>query len=192
MKTKLIFFALAGLIFQTKNVFAVENTVEAVEKEYQHELICQASTENENFELNFKWEILYMHIPDGRAPQVKKEFAYELKNLTTGQVLKGHYGGYFVGHANIVSDSDSLHAVGSYMFYKRLGYRRDKTDILLSHDGAGGYALKNFIYKSVDSIENPDDFCNPPTRLCGAEPPFPQDSFVVSLTFVSSACELKY
>jgi len=190
MKTKLIFLAFAVLIFQTANVFAVENAVIVVDKEYQHELICQASAETESFELNLKWSVQYMHVPDGRAPLIKKEFKYELANLTTGTVMQGTYGNFFSEHANIKATDEALHVVGSLFFYKRLGYIREKTDIQLDHDGAGNYHLNYFGNKSIDSFENPKDYCNPPTRLCGSEPPFPANAKVISYKFVTSTCQL--
>jgi hypothetical protein len=191
MKTKLIFLALAVLIFQTANVFAVENTVATVEKQYQHELICQASTETEDFELNLKWSVEYMHVPDGRAPLIKKEFKFELSNLTAGTSIQDTYGNFFGEHADIKATDEALHAVGSLFFYKRLGYIQKKTDILLDHDGAGNYYLNYFVNKSIDSYENPKDYCNPPTRLCGSEPPFPSKTTVTSHKFVTSTCQLK-
>ncbi len=188
MKTKLIFTIAATLLLQSKSVFAVDNTVEAVEKEYQHELICQASTETEDFELNLKWEVLHMHLPDGRAPQIRKEFKYELKNLTTGTVVQDTYGNFFGEHADINISDTALHAVGQFFMYKRLGYIQNETDILLDHDGAGNYFLSHFVNKAVETFKNPKDYCNPPTRLCGSEPPLPEPKTVLTLKFVKSAC----
>lgn len=190
MKTKLISMLAIAVLFQSNSVSAVENAVGLVEKEYQHELICQASSETENYELNLKWSIEYMHVPDRRAPLIKEEFNYELKNTGTGAVVEDTYGNFFSEHADIKATADTLHAVGSFFMYKRLGYIQKKTDIFLVHDGAGGYTLKSFVNKHVDSYENPKDYCNPPTRLCGSEPPFPAKSSVLSLQFVQSSCQL--
>lgn len=190
MKTKLIFLALTALVFQSANVFAVENAVGGVDKDYQHELICQASTETEDFELNLKWSILYIHLPDGRAPQVKKEFKYELKNLTANTAIGAHFGNFFGDYADISDVGPGLHVAGKFFMYKRLGYREEKTDIVLDKDSAGQYSLNSLQNKAIETFQNPKDYCNPPTRLCGSEPPLPEPKIVLNLIFKNSTCQL--
>jgi hypothetical protein len=184
MKTKLILTAVALLIFQAKDVFAVENASGDVDNKYQHELICQALTEAQvNYEFSFKWSLKPAETNDGTI--VRSAFAYDLKNLSDSSEFSGAFGDAFFDHAKISETNELMQATGNYFLNKRLGYSEHNVDILFDKKPDGSLSLGDFTDTRIESFHN--SICG--RRDCIA-PDVPEEEVVTSISFVSSTCQV--
>lgn len=80
---KTIFLITTLLSLQLKADIPVENPVETVDKEYQHQITCKAFSQNQEYELMLKWKKLQ---PTGQAPYFDEGFSFQIKSLTPSRV----------------------------------------------------------------------------------------------------------
>ena len=178
MKKKLVLLIATLVTIQSRNAMAVDNPLGNVDKEYQHELICEGVSQNENYKLTIQWNF-----------EKGSEFQYKLQNVTQNTTVQDSYENFFSEHNSITQSEDQLQFSGTFNMWKRLGYITKTTNINLSFS-SGVYALGSLKNTYLETFSNPKDWCNPPTRLCGSEPithdPEPQ---VTELKFEQSQCQ---
>ncbi|MGZ3690201.1 MAG: hypothetical protein ACXVAX_01785 [Pseudobdellovibrio sp.] len=177
MKKKLILLIATLTTIQSKSALAVDNPLGSVEKEYQHELICEGVSRNEAYKLTIQWN-------------PNSEFQYELKNVDQNSVTQDSYQDFFGEHESVTQSDKKLQFSGNFNMWKRLGYIAKTTNINLNVE-SGVYSLESLKNTYLETFNNPKNWCNPPTRLCGSEPisqdPEPQ---VTELKFEHSQCQL--
>ncbi len=187
MKKKIIFLALTLFSVYLKAQISVDNAGVSVDKEYHHQLSCTANTESENFSVLVKWKRLNVYDPDGRAPYKKNSFAYEINNLNTKEVWKDSYADFIYKNAYIVNTDLALKFDGVFFMYKRLGTISKTASIDFERQNSQ-LLLKNIKLKAGETFQNPKDYCNPPTRLCGSKPIYTAP-VILDVVFENSSCE---
>lgn len=196
MKRKLILLMATLTVLEAKAVQVVDNSLESVENQvinvnnkYQNEIICEGVMNNENYILKINWNKLFMHEPDGRAPLIKSEFKFVLKNLNQNKVIEDSYA-HFFGERSLIKESEStITFSGHFHMFKRLGQIFKNTEIEINKINENE-SLISFVNSYTETFTNPRDWCNPPSKLCGLEPigVNPEDMVKTEIIMEKAAC----
>lgn len=184
---KTIFLITTLLSLQLKADIPVENPVETVDKEYQHQLTCKAVSQNQEYELLLKWKKIKAQDQLGRAPQFNEGFGFQIKNLSTLQIWSDNYEDFISEHTTINENDTELTLSGSFFMFKRLG-TISKTSELAFVKQDSTYQLFILKMTASETFKNPIDYCNPPTRLCGSHSQH-KPKVIKDLVFENSVCE---
>ena len=163
---KTIFLVALLAVLQLKAQVAVDNVAGDVEKPYQHQLICKAVAENQEYELNVKWKNKFVqHDSLGRAPFIAQSFEYELKNLFTNEVWSGNYSKFIYKSASILDVPDYLKLSGFFNMRKRIG-KINKTDEIFFEKLNNKIHLTHIVLTSEETFTD-KDYCEKPiSKLC--------------------------
>lgn len=187
---KKVFLITIILSLQLKAELSVENQVGGVDKGHQHQLICKAVTENQEYELNVKWTNKFqMHNPLGRTLHIDQGMYYEIKNVGTGEVWTRNYWNSFYNHVSIYDSTYNLKLNGSFNMHKRIGRASETSELHFEKQNT----KFNLLSIKISGLETFDTsgYCDVPvSKLCGSEP-INNEKVILDLVFEESSCEYR-